>query len=330
MSATSATAPRTSTARPTLSSRKVYVVAGIIFAVAVLLAALRVGEKAGRLSDWQALALGVVQGATELLPISSSGHLILLPWMANWTYLEHHDSFNKTFDVALHLGTLIAVVAYFWHDIGHYIAAWIASVKRRTIETADERIAWAVAAGTIPAALAGALGESIIESRLGEPWQIAITLAVFGILLWVVDKRPQQRGLDDIGIRNGFLIGLAQVLALIPGVSRSGITITAGRYWKLDRDSAARMSFLLLVPVVLGAVLYKGFKHVILESLPAGSGGPFLVGTLAALAVGLAAIQILLDYLRRHNYTIFAVYRVVLAVIIVILIVADVLPATFG
>jgi undecaprenyl-diphosphatase len=329
MSAT-ATAPRSNTARPTLSSRKVYVAAGIIFAVAVLLAALRVGEKAGRLSDWQALALGVVQGATELLPISSSGHLILLPWMANWTYLENHDSFNKTFDVALHLGTLIAVVAYFWHDIGHYISAWIASVKRRTIETADERIAWAVAAGTIPAALAGAFGESVIESRLGEPWQIAITLSVFGVLLWVVDKRPQERGLDDVGVRNGFLIGVAQVLALIPGVSRSGITITAGRYWKLDRDSAARMSFLLLVPVVLGAVIYKGFKHVILESLPAGSGGPFLVGTLAALAVGLAAIQILLDYLRQHNYTIFAVYRVCLAAVIVILIVADVLPATFG
>jgi undecaprenyl-diphosphatase len=330
MSATSATAPRSNAARPTLSSKKVYVVAGIVFAIAVLLAALGVGEKAGRLSDWQALALGVVQGATELLPISSSGHLILLPWAANWTYLENHDSFNKTFDVALHLGTLIAVVAYFWSDIGHYITAWVASVRRRSIDSADERIAWAVAAGTIPAALAGALGESVIESRLGQPWQIAIMLAVFGVLLWVVDRRPQTRGLDDVGIRNGFLIGLAQVLALIPGVSRSGITITAGRYWKLDRDAAARMSFLLLVPVVLGAVIYKGFKHVILESLPAGSGGPFLVGTLAALAVGLAAIQILLDYVRRHNYTVFAVYRVCLAVIVVILIVTDVLPATFG
>jgi undecaprenyl-diphosphatase len=116
---------------------------------------------------------------------------------------------------------------------------------------------------------------------------------------------------------------------LVPGVSRSGITITAGRLWQLERDAAARLSFLMLVPVTLGAILYKGFKDVVIEPLPAGSGGPFLVGTLAALAVGLAAIQVLLDYLRRHNYTVFAVYRVVLAVIIVLLIVTDVLPATF-
>jgi undecaprenyl-diphosphatase len=314
---------------PRLAGRKLYVVAGIIFAVAVLLAALGVGEKAGRLSDWQALALGVVQGATELLPISSSGHLILLPWMANWTYLEQHAAFNKTFDVALHLGTLIAVVAYFWWDIGRYIAAWVASIRKRAVETADERIAWAVAAATIPAALAGALGEEFIEKKLGQPWQIAITLSVFGVLLWLMDKRPQTRTLDHISVKTGFFIGLAQVLALIPGVSRSGITITAGRGYELDRDAAARMSFLLLVPVVLGAVIYKGTKHVILNPLPAGSAGPFLVGTLAALAVGLAAIQVLLDYVRRHNYTIFAVYRVSLAVIIVLLIVTDVLPATF-
>jgi undecaprenyl-diphosphatase len=317
------------TSTHTLSSRRVYGIAAIIFAVSVVLAAIGVGEKAGRLSDWQALALGVVQGATELLPISSSGHLILLPWMANWTYLETHEAFNKTFDVALHLGTLIAVVVYFWSDIGRYIVAWVASLRRRSIETADERIAWAVAAATIPAALAGALGESFIEKKLGEPWQIAIMLAVFGVVLWVVDRLPQERSLDDVGVRNGFLIGCAQVLALMPGVSRSGITITAGRLWRLDRDAAARMSFLLLVPVVLGAVLYKGLKDVVLNPLPAGSGGPFLVGTLAALAVGLAAIQVLLDYVRRHNYTVFAVYRVVLAIVIVLLIATDVLPATF-
>lgn len=326
--------PETPSARPgpagkTMSSRRVYGAAAIIFAVSVVLAALGVGETPGRLSDWQALALGVVQGATELLPISSSGHLILLPWAANWTYLETHEAFNKTFDVALHLGTLVAVVVYFWSDIGRYIVAWVGSCRRRTIETADERIAWAVAAATIPAALAGALGESFIEKKLGQPWQIAIMLAVFGILLWLVDKQPQERHLDDVGIKNGFLIGLAQVLALMPGVSRSGITITAGRLWKLDRDAAARMSFLLLVPVVLGAVLYKGTKDLLIHSPPPGWGGPFLVGTLAALAVGLAAIQVLLSYVRRHNYTIFAVYRVVLAVVIVILIASDVLPATF-
>jgi undecaprenyl-diphosphatase len=307
----------------------VYVVATLVFVVAVVMAALRIGEKPGRLSDWQALVLGIVQGATELLPISSSGHLILVPWAANWHYLETHESFNKTFDVALHLGTLVAVVAYFWNDIVRYVVAWFGSLRRRRIETADERIAWAVAAATIPAALAGAVGESVIEKHLGDPWQIAVTLAVFGILLWLADRLPQQRGLDEVGIRNGFLIGVAQVLALIPGVSRSGITITAGRAWKLERDDAARFSFLLLVPVVLGAVVYKGLKNVVLEPLPAGSTGPFIVGTLASIAVGLVAIKALLGYVRRHDYTIFAVYRVALAIVILILIATNARGSTF-
>jgi undecaprenyl-diphosphatase len=311
-------------------SRLVYGAAALIFLVAVVLAALRVGEKAGRLSDWQALVLGIVQGATELLPISSSGHLILVPWAADWTYLETHESFNKTFDVALHLGTLVAVVLYFWNDIGRYIVAWIRSVQRRTIASADERIAWAVAGATIPAAIAGAVGESFIEKKLGDPWQIAITLSVFGVVLWLADRLPQRRGLDEVGVKAGFLIGCAQVLALMPGVSRSGITITAGRLWRLDRDAAARMSFLLLVPVVLGAVVYKGLKDVVLNPLPAGSGGPFLVGTLAAAAVGLLAIQALLGYVRRHDYSLFAVYRVVLAIVILIVIAAGVRDATFG
>jgi undecaprenyl-diphosphatase len=307
----------------------IYWVAGIIFLVAVILAAFRVGERAGRLSDWQALVLGIVQGATELLPISSSGHLILVPWIADWRYLETHASFNKTFDVALHLGTLVAVVLYFWSDIVRYVRAWVGSIRRRSVATPDERIAWAVAAATIPAAIAGAAGEEFIEKKLGQPWQIAIVLAVFGVVLWLVDRLPQQRGLDDVGVRNGFLIGLAQVLALVPGVSRSGITITAGRLYRLDRDAAARFSFLLLVPVVLGAVIYKGLKHVVLESLPAGSGGPFLVGTLAAMAVGLVAIQALLGYVRRHDYSAFALYRLAVAAAVLIVIATGVRDRTF-
>jgi undecaprenyl-diphosphatase len=307
----------------------VYIAATVVFLVAVVLAALRIGEKPGRLSDWQALVLGIVQGATELLPISSSGHLILVPWAANWHYLETHESFNKTFDVALHLGTLVAVVVYFWSDIVRYVVAWFGTLKRRRIETADERIAWAVAAATVPAALAGAAGESVIEKHLGDPWQIAVVLAVFGVLLWLADRLPQQRSLEDVGIRNGFLIGVAQILALIPGVSRSGITITAARTWKLERDDAARFSFLLLVPVVLGAVVYKGLKNVVLEPLPPGSTGPFIVGTLASVAVGLVAIKALLGYVRRHDYTIFAAYRVALAVAILILIASDARGSTF-
>jgi undecaprenyl-diphosphatase len=307
----------------------VYSVALVLLGVAVVLAAFRVGERAGRLSDWQALVLGVTQGLTELLPVSSSGHLILLPWIADWHYLEAHPDFNKTFDVALHLGTLVAVVAYFWSDVVRYVLAWLASVGKRAVETADERLAWGVFFATIPAAIAGALGEETIESHLGQPWQIAILLAVFAGLLWVADRMPQRRGLEGLGIGTAFVIGVSQILALMPGTSRSGITITTGRFSGLDRDAAARFSFLLLIPVVFGAVVYKGVKHVVLQSLPAGSAGPFIVGTLAAAAVGLIAIDLLLGYLRRHDYSLFVIYRLVLAAAIVIVIVSGARSATF-
>jgi undecaprenyl-diphosphatase len=157
----------------------VYGVAAALLLVAVALSFGGVGEKAGRLSDWQAFVLGVTQGLTELLPISSSGHLILVPWIANWHYLEAHPGFNKTFDVALHLGTLVAVVAYFWADVIRYLVAWGRSVRARAIRTEDERIAWWIFAATIPAALAGAIGEETIENHLGQPYQIAIFMAVF-------------------------------------------------------------------------------------------------------------------------------------------------------
>ena len=298
----------------------VYGVAGALLLVAVLLSIADVGAKAGRLSDWQALTLGVTQGLTELLPISSSGHLILVPWIANWHYLEAHPDFNKTFDVALHLGTLVAVVAYFWADVVRYVVAWVRSVGRRSIETVDERVAWWIFAATIPAALAGAIGESAIEDHLGQPYQIAIFLAVFGVLLWLADRLPQEKGIGELGFWPAFGIGVSQILALMPGVSRSGITITTGRFLRLDRDAAARFAFLLLIPVVFGAVLYKGMKHVVLNPLPAGSVGPFVVGTLAAAGIGLIAIDLLLGYLRRHDYTIFVVYRLVLAALIVLVI----------
>ena len=309
--------------------RLVYGLAAVLFAVAVVLAVARVGEQAGRLSDWQALALGITQGLTELLPISSSGHLILVPWIGNWHYLETHKSFNKTFDVALHLGTLVAVILYFWADVVRYVGAWFRSVGHRAIRDNDERLAWYILAGTVPAALAGALGESTIESRLGQPWQIAIFLSVFGLLLWIADRQPEERSIERLRFGTVFLIGISQILALMPGVSRSGITITTGRFAKLDRDSAARFSFLLLIPIVFGAVLYKGVKHMVLHSLPAGSTGPFVVGTLAAAAVGLVAIDFLLGYVRRHDYTPFVVYRLIAAAVIVLIVVSGWRHATF-
>jgi undecaprenyl-diphosphatase len=310
-------------------TRLVYTIAALLLLLAVILAAARVGERAGRLSDWQALVLGITQGLTELLPISSSGHLILVPWLANWHYLEAHPDFNKTFDVALHLGTLVAVVAYFWGDVVRYVGAWFSSVAARAVKGADQRLAWIIFAATIPAGLAGALGEDPIEKHLGQPWQIAIFLAVFGVLLWIADRRSERLRVGDLEFRTGFLIGVSEVLALMPGVSRSGITITTGRFAGLSRDAAARFSFLLLIPVVFGAVLYKGVKHVVINSLPAGSTGPFVVGTIAAAAVGLVAIDLLLGYVRRHDYSPFVVYRLMVAAAILIIIATGVRDATF-
>jgi undecaprenyl-diphosphatase len=307
----------------------VYGTALALLTLAFVLALVGVGEEAGKLTDWQAFVLGVVQGLTELLPISSSGHLILVPWLFDWHYLEENKDFNKTFDVALHLGTLVAVVVYFWADILRLVAAWFRSVGRRAIETADEKIAWLVFVASIPAALSGALGEKVIQDHLGEPWQIAINLAVFGVLLWIADRSAQTRKLDDLGLWPALGVGAAQALSLMPGVSRSGITITAGRFLKLDRDSAARLSFFLLIPIVFGAVLYKGLTDVVFGSLPSGSAGPFVVGTIAAAGAGLIAIELLLGYVRRHDYTIFVVYRLCLAAAILIIIATGVREATF-
>jgi undecaprenyl-diphosphatase len=307
----------------------VYGTATALIAAAVFLTLIGWGDDATKLPDWQALVLGFVQGFTELLPISSSGHLIIVPWLGDWTYLKEHEAFNKTFDVALHLGTLVAVVAYFWHDLIGYLIAWIRSLRRRSAESEDEKIAWIIVVASIPAAIIGAGFQSVIEERLGEPWQIAILLAVFALVLYWADRRPERKDVGELSLRQGLLVGLAQSLALAPGVSRSGITISAGRFLGLTRDAAARLSFLLLVPIVLGAVVLKGYADVLKGDLPAGWVGPFVVGTIASAGSGLLAINWLLGYVRGHNYTIFVVYRLVAAAVILLLIASGVREAAF-
>lgn len=312
-----------------MRKRTGFALAGGALLLALVLAAAGWGEEPGALTNWQAFVLGIVQGATELLPISSSGHLVLVPWAADWTYLKEHDEFNHTFDVALHLGTLVAVVGYFWDDVRRLVAAWFRSVGRRSVASDDERIAWFVFLATIPAAIVGLLGEDFIAGSLGEPWQIAILLAVFAVVLWWADRREPTRRMGELGPLAALGIGVAQSLALMPGVSRSGITITAGRLLGLDRDAAARISFLLLIPAVFGAVLLKGVKDVLLGELPAGWVGPFVVGTIAAAGSGLLAIWGLLGYVRRHDYSLFVVYRLLIAAAVVLLIATGVRSAGF-
>jgi undecaprenyl-diphosphatase len=307
----------------------VFSVAGAALGLAAILAVFGVGDDPSALTNGQALVLGVVQGLTELLPISSSGHLILVPWAAEWTYLEENDRFNQTFDVALHLGTVIAVAAYFWSELVELVRSWFRSVARRRIETSDERIAWFVVVATIPAGVVGLLGENWIADHLGEPWQILILLAAGALLLFWADRSPQTRSMGDLGLKHAVVMGLAQALALAPGVSRSGITITAGRFMNLDRDSAARFSCYLLLPTVVGALVLKGVGDILLGDLPDGWSGPFLVGTLAALGSGLLAIEWLLGYVRRHTYDVFVVYRLIAAALILLVILTGVRESTF-
>jgi undecaprenyl-diphosphatase len=280
------------------------------------------------MSELEALLLGIVQGLTEFLPISSSGHLIIVPWLQDYTFLLDHPGFNKTFDVALHAGTLIAAIAYFRREVVELTAGFLTAVRQRSIEAPEQRVAVAIAVGTVPAVIAGGLGSDFIDKHLGEPWMIAIQLIVFGALLMYADRLPQRKALGGATVRDGWYIGLAQVLALAPGTSRSGITITAGRYLGLDRDGAARFSFLLLIPVVAGATLFKG-ASAIHDGLPSGVAGPMIVGTIAAAVSGYLAIAFLLRLVRTTSYRPFVLYRYVAGATILLIIATGLRPATF-
>ena len=272
----------------------------------------------------QAIILGIVQGMTEFLPISSSGHLIIVPWLFNWHFLLENPSLNKTFDVALHLGTFVAVVVYFWREIGRLLAAWVRSMARRSLADPEAKLAWLLIVSTIPAAIVGVALESFIEDKLGKPWIIAIMMIVFAGVMYLIDHVARlDRDLESLSWFDAVLIGVAQAFALCPGVSRSGITMMTGLLMRLDRESAARYSFLMSIPVIGGAAAYKALE-VAKDGLPAGTTTPFAVGILSAAVSGFAAIWFTLAYLKRHNFNIFVVYRIIVGVAILILIVAGV------
>lgn len=280
------------------------------------------------MSNLEALLLGVVQGLTEFLPISSSGHLIVVPWLQDYTFLQDHETFNKTFDVALHAGTLIAAIAYFRVEVVVLLRGFLQAARQRAIRTQEQRLSVAIAIGTVPAVIAGGLGSGFIDEHLGEPWMIAIQLILFGALLGYADRMPERRNLGDAKLRDGWYVGLAQVLALAPGTSRSGITITAGRWLGLDRDAAARFSFLLLIPAVAGATAYKALEAG-KEGLPPGVGGPMVVGTIAAAVSGYLAISFLLRLVRTTSYRPFVLYRYAAGAAILLIIATGLRPATF-
>jgi undecaprenyl-diphosphatase len=268
----------------------------------------------------QAAILGVVQGLTEFLPVSSSGHLILVREFFGWELLSD-THWNTIFDLSAHAGTFVGVLAYFWSDVLRLGDAFFTSFRHGVAGVPERRLAWVIVLATIPAAVAGVLGEDVIEEHLREaPMMVAGLLIVFGLVLWLADWRGRQaRGLKDTGWIDGIVIGLAQALALAPGVSRSGITITAGLAFGMTRETAARYSFLLSLPIIGGAALY-GFYSVLgeLSHLPDGSLSIFAVGFLSAALSGYFCIRYFLSYLQRHALAPFVIYRLAMGAFLLI------------
>ncbi len=262
------------------------------------------------MSILHAIILGIVQGLSEFLPISSSGHLILVPELFGWHELTRDPSLNKTFDVALHMGTLIAAVWYFRHDVWKYFLAGLQTIKQRSVRTTDERLAWLLVLSAIPGAIVGALFASTIEDELGDPILIGVMLIVFGFVLLLVDRLGGRRPSDDFRRRDALLMGVAQAVALQPGVSRSGVTMTMGRWLRFDRAAAARLSFLMAIPITAGAGVYKGLE-VGRDGIPSGFVAPFVWGMIAAAVSGFLAIAWLLRYLRANSFLPFVIYRFV-------------------
>lgn len=270
-----------------------------------------------------AIVLGLVQGLAEFLPISSSGHLLLVPWLFGWNDFAE-PSVEKAFDVALHLGTLVAVVAYFRRDLVVYVREGLRLVRHRGRPASPEgRLAWLLVLSSLPAAIVGAVGEKFIDEKLGTPGMIAASLVVFGLLLLWADQKQGNRTLADYGPADAVKVGLAQVLALNPGTSRSGITMTAGRLLGLDRDSAARASFLMAIPVTSGAVAFKMLK-LFKDGIPDGLGVPMIVGIITSGISGWVAVWGTLRLVRTRTFTPFVVYRIALALLVWVLMLAGV------
>jgi len=265
-----------------------------------------------------AIVLGIVQGLTEFLPISSSGHLILVPEMLRWEELTRDEDLERTFDIALHLGTFFGAAWYFRHDLARYAAAGLHSLRARSARTVDERTAWLLLLSTAPAAFTGAIFAGPIEEHFGQPELIGAMLVVFGIVLLVADRATGRRPAEAFRTRDALLMGAAQALALQPGVSRSGATISMGRGLGFDRDAATRLSFLMSLPIIAGAGLFEAVGVAAEGGLASDLVAPFVSGTLAAGLSGFVAVAGLLRLLRTQSFAPFVAYRVVVGAAVVV------------
>ena len=256
----------------------------------------------------QIIVLAVVQGLTEFLPISSSGHLVLVPYLVDWT-----DQ-GLAFDVAVHFGSLLAVVAFFREDIAGLLRVGVALLGG-DVKSPQPYMALAIGLGTIPAAMAGLLFASWIEANLRDPSIIVYTLAGYGLLMALADRYARrERGIAEVRVRDALLIGIAQALALVPGTSRSGITITAGRLLGFERQDAARFSFLLSAPVILLATLFKGAELILGDTQVAWS--ELALGVAVSAIVAYLSIEFFMRFVTRIGLAPFAIYRLALAALL--------------
>ena len=265
-----------------------------------------------------AIILGIVQGLSEFLPISSSGHLILVPWLFGWTELAENPDLNRSFDVALHVGTFLALVVYFRRDLLALTRAGLQSVVRRQVEEPEQRLAWLLVVASIPAATVGLVLDKVLDGHSGSEALIGVMLIVFGLLLLVADRVPGRRNVASFRVRDAVLMGVAQAMALQPGVSRSGATISVGRWLGFDRDASARISFLMTVPITGGLGLYKTLDVFALgEGLPPGFAAPFAWGTVVSAVTGFVAVWGLLRLIRTRSFLPFVIYRVLAGAMVI-------------
>lgn len=266
------------------------------------------------MSILQAFVLGVLQGLTEFLPVSSSGHLVLARWLLGWD--AGSTSLEQAFDVAVHVGTLVGASAFLRRDLARLARALGTSISRRSAARPEDRLPWLLALGSLPAAATGALLESTVTERSDAPWLVGVMLIIGGLLLWAADHRPAPRGFEHLTPRDATLIGVAQAIALQPGVSRSGATITAARALGYDRDGAARFSFLLSLPLIAGAGVFE-LMRLSTAGLAPGFGAALAVGAGTAAATSVVAVWSVLAVVRRRSFLPFVVYRVALGLAVV-------------
>ena len=264
------------------------------------------------MSILHAIVLGLVQGLTEFLPVSSSGHLEIVPWLFGWDYFGSDVRLENAFDVALHLGTLMGAMYYLRSDVVRYLRAgwgWLRSGVG-TAPTGDARTSCLLAVTAVPTGMLGLLVVAMTDDLGGRTWLVATCLIVFGLLLWVADRRDGRdgRGMVDLSYSNALVLGLAQGLAFQPGVSRSGVTLSVARILRVERTEAARLVFLMSLPVIAGA----GLLSAVDVTVPAGWWPPFIAGMVAAAVSGWLAVHLLLRLLARTGLGGFAAYRVVL------------------